>query len=100
VLIDFSSLFISLFSIEMLSDCVISGLYMRVLKLTWKNLISVNFLQFSDVSMWSVRTVFIGVRTDKWSGRYSLGVRTGMEPNRLDGTCLLLDPRSNHRADG
>jgi hypothetical protein len=32
----------------MLSDCVISGLYMRVLKLTWKNLISVNFPQFSD----------------------------------------------------
>jgi len=35
--------FISLLSIEMLSDCVISGLYMRVLKLTLKNLISVNF---------------------------------------------------------
>jgi hypothetical protein len=47
VLIDFSTLF----SIEMLSDCVINGLYMRVLKLTWKNLISVNFLQFSDVSV-------------------------------------------------
>jgi hypothetical protein len=66
----------------MLSDCVISGFYMRVLKLTWKNLISVNFPQFSVVSVWSVRTVSIGVRTDKWSGRYSLGVRTRMEPNR------------------
>jgi hypothetical protein len=84
----------------MLSDCVISGLYMRVLKLTWKNLISVNFPQFSVVSLWSVRTVSIGVRTDKWSGRYSLGVRTGMEPNRPDGTCFCLDVRSNHRADG
>jgi hypothetical protein len=31
----------------MLSHCVISGLYMRVLKLTWKNLISVNFPQVS-----------------------------------------------------
>jgi hypothetical protein len=56
----------------MLSDCVISGLYMRVLKLTWKNLIYVNFPQFSVVSVWSVRTVSIGVQTDKWSGRYSL----------------------------
>jgi hypothetical protein len=60
----------------MLSNCVINDLYMRVLKLTWKNLISVNFPQFSDASEWSVRKVSIGVRTDKWSGRYSLGVRT------------------------
>jgi len=41
----------------MLSDCVISGLYMRVLKLTWKNLFSVNFPQFYDVLVWSVWTV-------------------------------------------
>jgi hypothetical protein len=47
----------------MLSDCVINGLYMRFLKLIWKNLISVNFPQFSDVSMWRVRTVSIGVLT-------------------------------------
>jgi hypothetical protein len=62
--------FISLFSIEMLSDCVISGLYMRVHKLTWKNLIFVNFPQFFDVSVWSIWT-------DMWSGQYSLGVQTG-----------------------
>jgi hypothetical protein len=83
----------------MLSDCVISGLYMRVMKLTRKYLISVNFPQFFDVSVWSVRTVSIGVWTDKWSGRYSLGVRTGLEPNRPDGTCLHPDARGNHRAD-
>jgi hypothetical protein len=41
----------------MLFDCVINGLYMRVLKLTWKNLISLIFPQFYDVSVWSVRTV-------------------------------------------
>jgi hypothetical protein len=75
----------------MLSDCVISGLYMRVLKLTWKNLMSVNFPQFSDVSVWSVRMVSIGVRKDKWSGRYSLGVWSRMEPNHPDGTCLRPD---------
>jgi hypothetical protein len=84
----------------MLFDCVISGLFMRVLKLTWKILISVNFPQFSIVSVWSIRTVSIGVRTDKWSGRYSLGVRMGMEPNRPDGTYLHPDGRGNHRADG
>jgi hypothetical protein len=38
--------FISLLSFEMLSVCVISGLYMLVLKLTWEKLISVNFPQF------------------------------------------------------
>jgi hypothetical protein len=36
---------------------------MHVLKLTIENLISVNFSQFSDVSVWSVRTVTLGVRT-------------------------------------
>jgi len=41
----------------MISDCIISGLHMRVLKLTLKNLISENFPNFSDVSVWSVRTV-------------------------------------------
>jgi hypothetical protein len=34
------------FIFEMLSDCVISWLYMRVLTLTWGNLISVNFPLF------------------------------------------------------
>jgi hypothetical protein len=84
----------------MLSDCFINGLYMRVLKLTWKNLISVNFPQFSVVSVWSIRTVSIGVRTDKWSGRYCFGVRTGMEPNHPDGTCLRPDACGNYRKDG
>jgi len=56
--------FISLLSIEMLSDCVISGLYMHVLKLTWKILIYVNFPQFSVVSVWSVWTVSLNVRTE------------------------------------
>jgi len=48
----------------MLSDCVISGLYMHVLKLTWKILIYVNFPQFSVVSVWSVCTVSLNVRTE------------------------------------
>jgi hypothetical protein len=38
--------FISLLSFEMLSDCVISGLYMRVLKLTWEQ---IDFYKFSSV---------------------------------------------------
>jgi hypothetical protein len=38
--------FISLLIFEMLSDCVISWLCMRILTLTWENLISVNFSQF------------------------------------------------------
>jgi hypothetical protein len=59
---------------------------MRVLKLTWKDLISMNFPQFSVCSVWSVWMVSIGVQTDEWSGRYSLGVRKGMEPNRPDET--------------
>jgi hypothetical protein len=83
----------------MLSDCVINGLYMRVLKLTWKYLISVNFPQFSVCSVWSVWAVSIGVRTDKRSRRYSLGVRTGMEPNRPNETCLRSDVSDIHRAD-
>jgi hypothetical protein len=33
-------------SFEMLSDCVISGLYMRVLKLTWENF---DFCKFFSV---------------------------------------------------
>jgi hypothetical protein len=37
---------------------------------------------------------------DKRSGRYSLGVQTGMEPNRPDETCLRPDACGNHRADG
>lgn len=35
--------FVFLFSFEMLSDCVISRLCMRILTLTWENLISVKF---------------------------------------------------------
>jgi hypothetical protein len=38
--------FISLLSFEMLSDCVISGLYMRILKLTWEK---IDFCEFSLV---------------------------------------------------
>jgi hypothetical protein len=44
----------------------------------------VNFPQFSDVLVWSVQTVSLGVRTDQQSERYSLGVRTGVEPKRPD----------------
>jgi hypothetical protein len=76
----------------MFSDYVIISLYMRVLKLTWKNLISMSFPQFSNVSVWSVWT-------EKWYGWYSLGVRTGIEPNRPDGTYLHPDARGNHRAN-
>jgi hypothetical protein len=68
--------------------------------MTWKNLISVNFPQFSVCLVWSVRTVSIGVRTDRRSERYSLGVRTGMEPNRPDKTCLRPEARGIHRAEG
>jgi hypothetical protein len=105
----------------MFYECVISGLYMRVLKLTWKNLISVNFPQFSNVSVWSVRTVSIEVRTDKWSRWYSLGVRTGpacvrrraattgrtiSKTVRTHATCLLFSNAARvrttlmHRLDG
>jgi len=120
---------ISLLSIEMLSDCVISGLYMRVLKLTWKNLISVNFPQFSVVSVWSVRMVSIGVQTDKSqdgtlleSGReWSPIVRTRLacvrmraattgwtvsKTVRTRATCLLVPNAARvwtkllHRSDG
>jgi len=36
--------------------------------------------------VWSVRTVYINVRTDWWSGGISLGVRTEMEPTCPDRT--------------
>jgi hypothetical protein len=49
--------FISLLSFEMLFDCVINGLYMRVLKLTWEKLNSTNFSSIFYFSVWSVRTV-------------------------------------------
>jgi len=75
----------------MLSDCVISSLYMHVLKLTLKNLICVNFSQFSKVSVRSVRTVSIDIQTDKWSGReWSPIVRTGPECVQTRATCLLV----------
>jgi hypothetical protein len=48
--------FISLRSFEMLSDCVINGLYMRVLKMTWEKLNSINFSSVFYLSVWSVRT--------------------------------------------
>jgi hypothetical protein len=84
----------------MLSDYVISGLYMRVLKLTWEKFDFCEFPQFSEVSEWSGRTVSLGVRKDQQSGQYSLGVRTGMEPNRPNGICLRLDSCGNLRPDG
>jgi hypothetical protein len=51
------------------------------------------FLSFFCVLVWSIRTVYIDVWTDWWSGRHSLEVQTGMEP-----TCP--DSRSHHRPNG
>jgi len=48
--------FISLLSFEMLPDCVISGLYMRVLKLTWEKLNYANISLVFYLSLWSIRT--------------------------------------------
>jgi hypothetical protein len=100
--------FISLPSFEMLSDCVISRLYMRVLKLTREKLISVNFPQFSDVSERSVRTFTLVIRTG--SGYVSMRAATNGRTVRIlirtRATCLhgfeaaRVQTALIHRSDG
>jgi hypothetical protein len=55
---------------------------------------------FLCVSVWSVRMVYIDVRTDWWSGQHSLEVRTGMEPTCPDRTWWSPDARCHHRPNG
>jgi hypothetical protein len=80
-----SHLYLCLVS-EMLSDCVISWLYMRVLTLTWGNLISVNFPQ-----------LFWCFSVECPDG---LVVRTEMEPTCPDRTWQIPDARCHHRRNG
>jgi hypothetical protein len=93
--------FISLLSFEMLSDCIINGLYMRVLKLTWEKLIFVHFPQFSVFQCEaSGRSLLTSGLVDFRCPDDFLFESERAELSCPDGIWLRSDARSNQRLDG
>jgi len=89
--------FISLFSFEMLSDCVINWLYMRILTLTWENLIYVNFS-----SVFLVFQCGVSGRSLLASGRVEFSQSDVSFLESWRGWSLVLCPDAcwHHREDG